>query len=105
MSNYGWTNEEGEPIMDGAAYRFEQQLDMESAEQRYLDDDEFFGPDDDEHSYDFDDLNEDEVPWCYGCDDYARCGDYENHDTSWTNGNPYPAEDAGMEFGLWGSET
>lgn len=34
MSNYGWTNEAGEPIMDGAAYRFEQQLDAESAEER-----------------------------------------------------------------------
>jgi hypothetical protein len=29
MSAYGWTNEDGEPIMDGAAYRFEQQLDSE----------------------------------------------------------------------------
>lgn len=27
---YGWTNEDGEPIMDGVAYRFEQQLDYDS---------------------------------------------------------------------------
>lgn len=27
MSNYGYTNEYGEPIMDGAAYRYEQYLD------------------------------------------------------------------------------
>lgn len=30
MTTYGWTNEAGEPIMDGAAWRFEQQLDMDS---------------------------------------------------------------------------
>jgi hypothetical protein len=29
MTN-SWTNEEGEPIMDGAAWRFEQQLDMDA---------------------------------------------------------------------------
>jgi hypothetical protein len=34
MSNYGWTNEDGEPIMDGAAWRFEQQLDMDYANER-----------------------------------------------------------------------
>lgn len=28
-----------------------------------------------EHTYDMDDT-EDGVPWCYGCDSYARCGDY-----------------------------
>jgi hypothetical protein len=27
MSNYGFTNDQGEPIMDGAAYRFEQYID------------------------------------------------------------------------------
>ena len=27
MSNYGYTNADGEPIMDGAAYRYEQYLD------------------------------------------------------------------------------
>lgn len=41
MTNYGWTNEEGEPIMDGAAYRFEQALDAEYAEQRYMDDNDY----------------------------------------------------------------
>lgn len=38
MSNYGWTNEDGEPIMDGAAYRFEQALDAQYAEERAYDD-------------------------------------------------------------------
>ncbi len=37
MTTYGWTNSDGEPIMDGAAYRFEQQLDAEYAEQREFD--------------------------------------------------------------------
>jgi len=31
MTN-SWMNEDGEPIMDGAAWRFEQQLDMDSAD-------------------------------------------------------------------------
>jgi len=31
-------NEDGEPIMDGAAWRFEQQLDLDSAHERYEDD-------------------------------------------------------------------
>lgn len=29
------------------------------------------------HEYDHDDLNELGVPWCYGCDYYASCGEYE----------------------------
>ncbi len=29
MAVYGYTNEAGEPIMDAAAYRYEQQLDSE----------------------------------------------------------------------------
>lgn len=33
MTN-SWMNEDGEPIMDGAAWRFEQQLDAEAAEER-----------------------------------------------------------------------
>lgn len=32
---YSWTNENGEPIMDGAAYRFEQQLDADYAAEYY----------------------------------------------------------------------
>lgn len=32
--------------------------------------------DDEPHTYDHDDLNDAGTPWCYGCDDYARCGDY-----------------------------
>jgi hypothetical protein len=51
MSNYGWTNADGEPIMDGAAYRFEQQLDAEYAQERFYDDyyaaDDFDEPEDD----------------------------------------------------------
>ena len=37
MTQYGWTNEDGEPIMDGAAWRFEQQLDMDSRDDYYAD--------------------------------------------------------------------
>ena len=37
MTHYGWTNEDGEPIMDGAAYRFEQQLDLDSRDDYYAD--------------------------------------------------------------------
>jgi len=37
MTN-SWMNADGEPIMDGAAWRFEQQLDMESAQERMYDD-------------------------------------------------------------------
>lgn len=37
MTTYGWTNEAGEPIMDGAAYRFEQQLDMDVRSDYYTD--------------------------------------------------------------------
>lgn len=52
---YGWTNDAGEPIMDGAAYRFEQQLDHDSAMERWGDGSEF---------YDYDD---DEPDWCHAC--------------------------------------
>jgi hypothetical protein len=45
-------------------------------------------------------VDENGTPWCYGCDDYDRCGDFEDHDKTWTNGNPY--EDAAMEAGLFG---
>ncbi len=59
MSNYGWTNEDGEPIMDGAAWRFEQQLDMDAQADYEAD-----------HFYD----NDGEAPcerdqrWCTGGD-------------------------------------
>lgn len=33
----GWQNEDGEPIMSGEAYRFEAQLDADSAHERMLD--------------------------------------------------------------------
>lgn len=29
-----------------------------------------------DHDYDYDDMDGTNTPWCYGCDDYARCGDY-----------------------------
>lgn len=32
---------------------------------------------DEAHDYDYDDLDENDVPWCYGCDSYAVCGEYE----------------------------
>lgn len=37
MSNYGWTNADGEPMMDGAAWRFEQQLDQDSYDDGWSD--------------------------------------------------------------------
>ncbi len=59
---YGYTNEAGEPIMDGAAYRFEQELDAQYAQERYLDEfdegydrnyfDEDLFPDEDDDSED-----------------------------------------------------
>ncbi len=56
---YSWMNEDGEPIMDGAAWRFEQALDSEYANERaYADYDE---PDYDE------------------CDE---CGEYSVHTTT-----------------------
>ena len=36
MTN-SWMNEDGEPIMDGAAWRFEQQLDLDSQDDYYAD--------------------------------------------------------------------
>jgi hypothetical protein len=36
MTN-SWMNEDGEPIMDGAAWRFEQQLDADSRDDYYAD--------------------------------------------------------------------
>jgi hypothetical protein len=82
MSIYGWTNEDGEPIMSGEAYRFEQALDADYADQRYLDDDDYDGPE------------------CPDCGDYVGdcdCAD-DDYDGPWVN------EDAGMEMGLFGSE-
>lgn len=56
----GWTNEAGEPIMDGAAWRFEQELDAQSAAERF------------EESWyeDFDECDED-----HQCEDCGRCVD------------------------------
>lgn len=42
VTMYGWQNEAGEPIMSGEAYRFEQALDAEYAEQRGWDDDDYY---------------------------------------------------------------
>ena len=75
---YSWQNEEGEPIMSGEAWRFEQQLDYDSAMERWGDGSEFYDYDEDEssHDLDYDDLNQQGIPWCYGCDDYAtNCDD------------------------------
>ncbi len=54
---YSWQNEAGEPIMDGAAWRFEQQLDMDSAADYY--EDHFYDNEPDEERYD-------ECPDCEG---------------------------------------
>jgi hypothetical protein len=58
MSNYGWTNEAGEPIMSGEAYRFEQQLDLDSRDDYYAD-----------RFYDQDDYDEGEE--CPDCGDFG----------------------------------
>lgn len=42
MSNYGWTNADGEPIMSGEAYRFEQALDEQDAYERQAFDEDFY---------------------------------------------------------------
>ena len=72
MTN-SWMNEDGEPIMDGAAWRFEAQLDMQDAEERansaWLDDD---GWADEPHTFDMDDHDENGDYWCWGCDGYAK---------------------------------
>ncbi len=72
MTYYGWTNSDGEPIMDGAAYRFEQQLDDEYAQQRF--EEEFYQNYSDEptcDNIDYDDQDADGRFWCFGCDEYA----------------------------------
>lgn len=95
MTNYGWQNEAGEPIMDGAAYRFEQVLDAQSAEERYLDDDEFFASDEPTcDDVDTDDVDEHGRPWCYGCDGYA------DHGTEPRDRWVEAAEDAHLD-GMW----
>lgn len=56
MTN-SWMNEDGEPIMDGAAWRFEQQLDLDSQADYYED-----------HFYD-NEPDEDECEPGHGCCD------------------------------------
>lgn len=70
---YGWTNEAGEPIMDGAAYRFEQELDFQSAQERFYDMDDNDYWDNDPDDYDEDDV-EDEPD---GMEDQWLDGSYE----------------------------
>lgn len=62
MTN-SWMNEDGEPIMDGAAWRFEQQLDQDSRAD-YMED----------HFYD--DYDEDECEDDHECD---SCDGPEGH--------------------------
>jgi hypothetical protein len=65
MTN-SWMNEDGEPIMDGAAWRFEQQLDMDSADDYYADhfyDDEDYYDDDEEEDEDDEDFDPIEDQW------------------------------------------
>jgi hypothetical protein len=59
---YGWQNDAGEPIMDGAAYRFEQELDFQSAQERFYDMDDNDYWDNDEDDYDEPD-DETSEPW------------------------------------------
>lgn len=57
MTQYGWTNEDGEPIMSGEAWRFEQQLNEDSRADYYAD-----------HFYDD---RDDEGEECPDCGDFA----------------------------------
>lgn len=82
MSNYGWTNEEGEPVMDGAAYRFEQQLDMDSRDDYMADhfyDDDFEEECPEDHDCEACDGPTWAEPWwkCSYCD--RKCPD-DSHD-------------------------
>lgn len=90
MSN--WMNDEGEPYMTAAELRFEAELDEQSAAERYLDDDQFFG----EEPEDCDPFNS----YCVNDDD-----DCETCAQFWLEFHAEGAlEDAAMEFGLFGSE-
>ena len=78
MSNYGYTNADGEPIMDGAAYRYEQYLDSTyepDPDDFYAHEDEILDPSECSHG----DLDypEGEV-WCYGCD--SQVGIWQHRD-------------------------
>lgn len=81
MTNYGWTNEDGEPIMSGEAYRFEQALDAQSAEERYMDDDQFFGSDD-EYVCDGCGAEDEEDCTCDEDQDY-----YQGGEDAWLDGS------------------
>lgn len=87
MSNYGFTNDQGEPIMDGAAYRFEQQLDMDSMADYYADrfyDNDGGVLDPSECGHGSLDYPEGEI-WCYDCD--SQVGIWESRDA---DGWPIP---------------
>lgn len=75
MSNYGYTNDQGEPIMDGAAYRFEQQLDMDSMADYYAD--RFYDDDGYPDEIDPDDCDHGDGTYLGSADGDATEGDYE----------------------------
>ena len=59
---YGFTNDAGEPIMSGEAYRFEQQLDADSAAERF--DDDYYDQQDIDDLADYMEADdEDTEPW------------------------------------------
>lgn len=62
-------NEDGEPIMDGAAWRFEQQLDIESQEEY----DRYRGEDEVEPECDDDPLNPAHDGWTWNHVGVAEC--------------------------------
>lgn len=98
MTHYGWTNEEGEPIMDGAAYRFEQQLDMDSQADYYAD--HFYDNEgepeeceDEEHDCVDCEGQPDGTGWhCSWCD--RPCPEDAHDDTGWGQDEP---EDAWLD--------
>lgn len=97
MSNYGWTNEEGEPIMSGEAYRFEQQLDADSRDDYYAD--HFYDDDGEEELCDEcqSDTWDDTRDGAYLCD--ACCAAYDEGDANDDGGQdaPYVQEDQWLD--------
>ena len=77
---YGFTNEAGEPIMSGEAYRFEQQLDADSAAWDY--EDTFYGS-----------FTGDEPDWCHQCGEEG----HEEDDCPGIDDGPDEPEDAWLD--------
>lgn len=75
---YGWQNEDGEPIMDGAAWRYEQSLDAENPP--YDPDDYLPGNVEDEGEDDEDEDEDDKPVFTHDCTDCTFLGRWNGHD-------------------------